>query len=217
MNVRLEASDTSVLGKIKEHKIVSIIRGTGTQDVLPVAKALLAGGVKVLEVTLNTPGALDAIRQLRDEFRDELAVGAGTVLDSVSARAALLAGASFIISPSLDIETIRLTKRYGAVSIPGAYTPTEILTAYEHGADIVKIFPADSLSPSFVKGIRGPLPQIPLMPTGGIDLNNIKAYIDAGAVAVGIGSSLVPAQWPANSHTLEELAQTAARFVRAIQ
>lgn len=207
----------SILSQILEHKIISIVRGTDLQHMLPVAQALHAGGIRLIEVTMNTPGALEAIRLLRAEFGDDMAIGAGTVLDPESARAALLAGASFLLSPSLNVETIRLTKRYGAVSIPGAYTPTEIVTAYEHGADIVKIFPADTISPSFIKSLRGPLPQIPLMPTGGIDLHNIRAFVDAGAAALGIGSSLVPAKWVINTDSLEQLTQKAAQFVKATQ
>ncbi|NOV01109.1 bifunctional 4-hydroxy-2-oxoglutarate aldolase/2-dehydro-3-deoxy-phosphogluconate aldolase [Paenibacillus planticolens] len=205
----------SILSHILEHKIISIVRGTELQHMLPVAQALYAGGIRLIEVTMNTPDALEAIRLLRAEFEDSMAIGAGTVLDPESARAALLAGASFLLSPSLNVETIRLTKRYGAVSIPGAYTPTEIVTAYEHGADIVKIFPADAISPSFIKSLRGPLPQIPLMPTGGIDLHNIRAYADAGAAAFGIGGSLVPAKWAIDYDSLEQLTDKAAQFVRA--
>ncbi|NQX67545.1 bifunctional 4-hydroxy-2-oxoglutarate aldolase/2-dehydro-3-deoxy-phosphogluconate aldolase [Paenibacillus alba] len=207
----------TILSQILEHKIISIVRGTELQHMLPVALALHAGGIRLIEVTMNTPGALEAIRLLRAEFGDDMAIGAGTVLDPESARAALLAGASFLLSPSLNVETIRLTKRYGAVSIPGAYTPTEIVTAYEYGADIVKIFPADAISPSFIKSLRGPLPQIPLMPTGGIDLDNIRSFVDAGAAAIGIGSSLVPAKWDITTDSLEQLTHKAAQFVRATQ
>ncbi|BFT70079.1 bifunctional 4-hydroxy-2-oxoglutarate aldolase/2-dehydro-3-deoxy-phosphogluconate aldolase [Paenibacillus sp. P36] len=207
----------SILSQILEHKIISIVRGTEPQHMLSVAQALHAGGIRLIEVTMNTPGALESIRLLNSEFGEDMAIGAGTVLDPESARAALLAGASFLLSPSLNVETIRLTKRYGAISIPGAYTPTEIVTAYEHGADIVKIFPADAISPTFIKSLRGPLPQIPLMPTGGIDLHNIRAFVDSGAAALGVGGSLVPAKWDIHTDSLEQLTHKAAQFVRATQ
>ncbi|MFC7394965.1 bifunctional 4-hydroxy-2-oxoglutarate aldolase/2-dehydro-3-deoxy-phosphogluconate aldolase [Scopulibacillus cellulosilyticus] len=205
------------LSKILENKIIAIIRGVDSKKILPVARALNKGGIKLVEVTLNTPHALDSIKQLNEEMGEEMAIGAGTVLDPETARQSLLAGAAFIISPSLDIDTIKMTKRYGAVSIPGAYTPTEILKAYESGADIVKVFPADSVGPAFVKGVKGPLPQIPLAPTGGVNLSNAADYIKAGACAVGIGGSLVPSNIDTSESSLNELIDKAKQYVQAVQ
>jgi 2-dehydro-3-deoxyphosphogluconate aldolase/(4S)-4-hydroxy-2-oxoglutarate aldolase len=142
-------------------------------------------------------------------------VGAGTVLDPETARLALNAGARFIISPTLNVKTIKMTKRYGAISIPGGFTPTEILTAYEHGADIVKVFPA-SQGATFFKDIKGPLPFIPLMPTGGVKLDNIREFQQAGAAAYGLGSSLVDTSQPVSEEYLRQLTRKAQQFVQAI-
>jgi 2-dehydro-3-deoxyphosphogluconate aldolase / (4S)-4-hydroxy-2-oxoglutarate aldolase len=201
-----------VLSTIKQEKMIAIIRGSEPSDALAIAKALYEGGVRAIEITLNSPGALSSIEKVRSTLGDDLAVGAGTVLDPESARSALLAGAQFILSPSLNRDTIKMTKRYGAVSIPGAFTPTEILEAYESGGDIIKVFPASSLGPGFVKDIHGPLPQIPLLPTGGIDLTNIAEYIEKGAAGVGLGSSLVNSREAVTDEYLQELTEKARQF-----
>jgi 2-dehydro-3-deoxyphosphogluconate aldolase / (4S)-4-hydroxy-2-oxoglutarate aldolase len=201
-----------VLSTIKQEKMIAIIRGSEPSDALAIAKALYKGGVRAIEITLNSPGALSSIEKVRNELEDDLAVGAGTVLDPESARSALLAGAQFILSPSLNLDTIKMTKRYGAVSIPGAFTPTEILEAYESGGDIIKVFPASSLGPGFVKDIHGPLPQIPLLPTGGIDLTNIAEYIEKGVAGVGLGSSLVNSREAVTDEYLRELTEKARQF-----
>jgi 2-dehydro-3-deoxyphosphogluconate aldolase / (4S)-4-hydroxy-2-oxoglutarate aldolase len=201
-----------VLSTIKQEKMIAIIRGSEPSDALAIAKALYKGGVRAIEITLNSPGALSSIEKVRSTLGDDLAVGAGTVLDPESARSALLAGAQFILSPSLNRDTIKMTKRYGAVSIPGAFTPTEILEAYESGGDIIKVFPASSLGPGFVKDIHGPLPQIPLLPTGGIDLTNIAEYIEKGAAGVGLGSSLVNSREAVTDEYLQELTEKARQF-----
>lgn len=204
----------SVISKIREHKIVVILRGVQPADVMKIADALYEGGIRLLEITLNSPDALSSIRELTNRMGDRLWIGAGTVLDAVTANAAIDAGAKFIISPSLDIETIKTTKQRNIISIPGAFTPTEIVTAYKNGADIVKIFPA-SVGVNYIKDLRGPLPHIPLMPTGGVNLQNIRAFFDAGAVATGIGSALVDSRQTINDHYLEQLTATAAEFVKA--
>jgi len=204
------------LFSILENKIIAIIRGAKPNDALEIAKALYKGGIKVLEIAMNSPKALSTIEKISDELGEEVLVGAGTVLDAETAREAILAGAKFILSPTVDIETIKLTKRYGVVSIPGAFTPTEILSAYENGGDIIKVFPA-TVGPSYIKNIRGPLPQIPLLPTGGIDLNNIREFIKAGAVGCGIGSALVSKNSGINEEYLTELTQKAREFVSIIK
>jgi 2-dehydro-3-deoxyphosphogluconate aldolase / (4S)-4-hydroxy-2-oxoglutarate aldolase len=204
------------ISSIFEHKIVAIIRNALPNDVPKIAEALFQGGVKILEITLNSPKALNVIEELTDTWGDKLLVGAGSVLDAESARSALLVGAKFILSPSVDVQTIKMTKRYGAISIPGAFTPTEILTAYEHGGDIIKVFPA-SLGPNYIKDIKGPLPQIPLLPTGGVSLDNSRAFIDCGAVGLGIGSALVNTKREVNELYLTELTTKAKQFVAAVK
>lgn len=204
----------NTLFQLLQYKIVAIIRGARPEDVLPIAKALSAGGIKALEITLNSPKALSVIEAVADAIGDDVLVGAGTVLDAETARAAILAGAQFIISPTLDAGTIQATRRYGAVSIPGAYTATEILTAYTLGGDIIKVFPA--ATPQYIKDVRGPLPQIPIMPTGGVNLDNIQEFQKAGAVAFGIGSALVNTKQKVTDEYLKELTGKAQKFVQAI-
>lgn len=204
----------TLLQTILTHKIVAIIRGIPPGEVVLIAEALHRGGVRLLEVTLNSPGALSAIEQMSSEMGDKMLIGAGTVLDAASARAAITAGARFIISPVVDEETIRATRRYGAVSIPGAYTPTEVLKAYEMGGDIIKVFPA--LSATYIKDLLAPLPQIPLMPTGGIHLQNIREFQSAGAVAFGIGSALVDAKQPVTEDSLQRLTEKAKGLMEAL-
>ncbi|GAA3927802.1 bifunctional 4-hydroxy-2-oxoglutarate aldolase/2-dehydro-3-deoxy-phosphogluconate aldolase [Hymenobacter algoricola] len=198
-----------------EHKVVSIIRGADPEQLVSIVRALHAGGVRAVEVTINSPKALAGIEKLTAELGSRMLIGAGTVLDPETARAALLAGARFIISPTLSAKTIRMTKRYGAISIPGAFTPTEILTAYEHGGDIIKVFPA-TLGPGYLRDLAGPLPHIPLMPTGGVTLDNISALRQAGAVAFGVGSALVDTRQPATPEYLAVLTDKARQFVQAV-
>src|SRR5690625_1743026 len=205
------------LQKILNEKLVGIIRGFETEDALSIAKALSEGGVNIFEITLNSNKPFHTIERVTDELGDKVLVGAGTVLDPESARSALAAGAQFILSPTVNLETIKLTKRYGAVSIPGAFTPTEILTAYEEGGDIIKVFLASTLGPSFVKDIKGPLDQIKLLPTGGVNLNNVSAYIQAGVAGVGLGSSLVNKTEKVSQLYLNKLTENARQFVEAIK
>jgi 2-dehydro-3-deoxyphosphogluconate aldolase / (4S)-4-hydroxy-2-oxoglutarate aldolase len=205
----------NVLTSILRNKVVAIIRGANPKDMMKIADALYAGGVRVVEITLNSPGALKVIEELTDQLGEKMLVGAGSVLDAESARAAISAGAKFILSPTVNMNTINMTKRYGAVSIPGAFTPTEILAAYENGGDIIKVFPA-SFGPSYIKNIRGPLPQIPLLPTGGVDLNNIREFMAAGAVGCGIGSALVNTKVEVTDHSLAQLTERARHFVLAV-
>lgn len=205
----------TTLAGILESKIVAIIRGANPTDVLKIADALHKGGVKALEITINSPKALSVIEKVADEMSDRVLVGAGTVLDAETARAAISAGATFIISPTVDIETIKMTKRYGMVSIPGAYTPTEVLYAYSNGGDIIKVFPA-STGALYIKDIRGPLPHIPLMPTGGVNLDNIKEYKNAGAVAYGIASALVDTKQEVTELYLQQLTDKARKYIEAV-
>lgn len=179
------------LRQILDCGLVAVIRSPDSQQLVEVARALADGGVPVVEVTLSVPNALEVIRQVRQALGDRLLLGAGTVLDPETARAALLAGAEYIVAPTLNLDVIRLCQRYDKIVIPGAFTPTEILTAWEAGADIVKVFPADVVGPAFFKALRGPLPQIRLMPTGGVDLTTAAAFLQAGACCLGVGGQLV--------------------------
>lgn len=183
---RLEA-----LQKTLDTGIVSIIRAKSGEQLVEVAKALYEGGIDVIEVTFTVPGVLDIISAVKQELGDRILLGAGTVLDTESARAAILAGAEFIVTPTVNPDVIRLCNRYSKAIMPGAFTPTEILTAWEAGADIVKVFPADVGGPGYLKAVHGPLPQVRLLPTGGVDLETLPAFVKAGACAVGLGSALV--------------------------
>lgn len=205
----------TVLSQILNHKIVAIIRGARPDDVLHIASALFEGGVKLLEVTLNSPDALLSIRKISNTLGSQVLVGAGTVLDAGMARAAMNAGAQFIISPSLDVETIQVTKQGGAVSIPGAFSATEILSAYKNGGDIIKVFPA-SIGSAYFKDLRGPFAHIPLMPTGGVNLTNILEFQKAGAVAFGVGSALADTSLKVTDQYLNELSEKAKKYVEAI-
>ncbi len=206
----------NILSKIIEHKIIAIIRGSKAEDVLSIARALNKGGIRLIEITMNSPKALSVIEEVSDELGDQVIVGAGTVLDAQTARNALLAGAKFILSPNVDTETIKMTKRYGAISIPGAFTPTEILKAFNDGGDIIKVFPASCVGPTYIKDIKGPLSQIPLLATGGINLDNISSYINNGSAGVGLGSTLVNSKIAVNEISLNELTEKAIQFVNKV-
>jgi 2-dehydro-3-deoxyphosphogluconate aldolase/(4S)-4-hydroxy-2-oxoglutarate aldolase len=171
--------------------IVAVVRAPDGRRLVDVCRALSEGGVPVVEITMTVPGALAVIRQVRDELGDHVLVGAGTVLDPETARAALLAGAEFLVAPTVNIEVIRLCRRYDKIVMPGAFTPTEVLTAWEAGADIVKVFPAEVVGPAYFRALRGPLPQVKLMPTGGVDLHTAGDFLRAGACCLGIGGQLV--------------------------
>jgi 2-dehydro-3-deoxyphosphogluconate aldolase/(4S)-4-hydroxy-2-oxoglutarate aldolase len=201
---------------IYEHRIVAILRGCDPLHVLPIAEALYAGGIRLLEITLNSPGAFEAIEAAVVSLGDRMVIGAGTVLEAAEATSAIAAGAKFILSPSLDAAVIRRTIDLGAVSIPGAFTPTEILEAWRKGAHIVKVFPA-SIGPAWFRDIRGPLPQIPLMATGGVSVSNIRDFDKAGAVAFGIGSSLVSPVASLTEADLHGLRVKAKAFVDALK
>jgi 2-dehydro-3-deoxyphosphogluconate aldolase/(4S)-4-hydroxy-2-oxoglutarate aldolase len=184
-------SKESHLRQVIECGIVAVVRSRDSMQLVEVAKALADGGVNIVEITMSVPDALDVVRQVRKALADRILLGAGTVLDPETARAALLAGAEFIVAPTINLDVIRLCQRYDKLVMPGAFTPTEILTAWESGADIVKVFPAEVVGPTFFKAVRAPLPQIKLMPTGGVDLTTATAFLKAGACCLGIGSQLV--------------------------
>ncbi|MFI5459933.1 MAG: bifunctional 4-hydroxy-2-oxoglutarate aldolase/2-dehydro-3-deoxy-phosphogluconate aldolase [Isosphaerales bacterium] len=179
------------LQRILNGGIVAVVRSESSAALVKVVQALAEGGVTAAEVTFTVPDAIEVIRQIRRDLGDAVVLGAGTVLDPETARAAILAGAEYIVAPTLNLEVIRLCRRYSKVVIPGAFTPTEVLTAWEAGADVVKIFPADVGGPAYLKALRGPLPQVRVMPTGGVDLSTAESFLRAGACCLGVGSALV--------------------------
>ena len=177
--------------RIEACGIVAIIRANSANELIDAAAAIHAGGVSVIEVTMTTPNALQVISDVSSAYGDSILVGAGSVLDAETARAVMLAGAEFIVSPVTKADVIEICNRYSKVVIPGAFTPTEILTAWEAGADYVKVFPSSGVGASYIKDVKAPLPHIPLVPTGGINAENAAEFISAGATALGVGSSLV--------------------------
>lgn len=204
------------LRRVLDCGIVAVVRFSDPEPLVGVVEALAAGGVTVAEVTFTVPGALDVIRAARKQLGDRVLLGAGTVLDPETARAALLAGAEFIVAPGLNLDVIRVCRRYDKLVMPGAFTPTEVLTAWEAGADIVKVFPADVVGPAFFKALRGPLPQVKLMPTGGVDLVTAPEFLKAGAVCLGVGGQLVDPKAVA-SGDLTRITQTAKQYVEVVQ
>jgi 2-dehydro-3-deoxyphosphogluconate aldolase/(4S)-4-hydroxy-2-oxoglutarate aldolase len=196
--------------------IVAVVRAPDPAGLVEVVRALADGGVTVAEVTLTVPNALDVIREAKQQLGDRVLLGAGTVLDPETARAAFLAGAEFLVSPSLNLEVIRMSRRYDKLVMPGAFTPTEVLTAWEAGADIVKVFPAEVVGPAFFKALRGPLPQVKLMPTGGVDLTTAAEFLKAGAVCLGVGGQLVDPKLVA-ARRFEELTALARKYVEIVR
>ncbi len=176
---------------IRNTGIIAIMRTQSSEQLLRAADAIRAGGVCVIEVTMTTPGALRIIEEATGKYGEDVLFGAGTVLDAESARAALLAGAQFIVAPAFNAEVVQICRRYSIPVFPGAYTPTEILTAWEAGADMVKVFPASIGGPRLIKAIKAPLPQVELVPVGGVNMETAADFIRAGAAALGVGSALI--------------------------
>lgn len=213
----MSAHHHACFDRLLETGVIGILRGVPAERTVDVADALVAGGVDTVEVTADTDDALDTIERLGDAFdRSELLVGAGTVLDAETAGAAVRAGAAFVVTPSFDPGVVETCNRYGAVVVPGVMTPTEAVTAYEAGADALKVFPASTLGPGHVRSMNGPLPQLPLFPTGGVSLDNVTAFIEAGADGVGVGSSLVDGEAVAAEH-YDVLTDRAASFRDAVE
>jgi 2-dehydro-3-deoxyphosphogluconate aldolase/(4S)-4-hydroxy-2-oxoglutarate aldolase len=202
------------LTQILEYKIVAILRGIKPDDVIHVATALYKGGIRLIEVTLNSEDALSGIELLNKSLGDSMMIGAGTVLNKEKARAAIQSGAKFLISPNMDSEVIKITKAHGLISIPGAYTATEVVQAHEYGGDIIKVFPVPN--PDYLKSLHAPLNHIRMMAVGGINLDNIKQYKAAGAVAFGIGSSLVESSAVIDEQYLKQLTEKARDYIQAI-
>jgi len=195
---------------------VAVVRAASGELLADVAEALVAGGVDVLEITFTVPHATRVLEKVADRLGDKVLLGAGTVLDTETARAALLAGAEYLVSPTVNLDVIAMCKRYGKLVMPGALTPTEILSAWQAGADIVKVFPSEITGPKYLKAVHGPLPQIRLMPTGGVNLETAAAFLKAGACSLGIGGSLVDPQAIASGDLakIESLAKQYVKIVR---
>jgi len=181
-----------VLGRIRDLGLVPVVRAQSAEEAIQAIDAIRAGGIDVLEVTMTVPDAVPLIAQVAKRFGKDAVIGAGTVLDAETARAVILAGAQFVVTPTLRTETIACCRRYGVPVFPGALTPTEVLTAWEAGADMVKVFPCSALGgASYIKALKAPLPQVDLVPTGGVNLETAADFIKAGATALGVGADLV--------------------------
>jgi 2-dehydro-3-deoxyphosphogluconate aldolase/(4S)-4-hydroxy-2-oxoglutarate aldolase len=200
-----------ILEQIGEIGVIAIMRAKSSDQLLSAAEAILAGGVNAIEVTMTTPGALKVVSEARERFGTEVIFGVGSVLDPETARAAILAGAQFIVGPTLDVEMIKLCKRYSVPVVPGALTPTEILTAWEAGADMVKIFPASLGGPAYFKAVKAPLPQVKLVPVGGVNLDTTADFIRSGAYVVAVGSALI-SQSLLDEGDIDSITDRARRF-----
>lgn len=180
-----------VLRKVKEAGVVAVVRGDSKEQGLKIVEAAVKGGIKVMELTMTVPNPVEFLKEVAEQYKDtDIIVGAGTVLDAETARACILAGAQFIVSPSLDVDTLKLCNRYKICVMPGVMTVKDAITAMEYGVDVVKIFPANLYGPSVIKSFKGPLPQGDFMPTGGVTVENLHEWFEAGAVVVGTGGSL---------------------------
>ena len=205
---------SEIIARLADPGIIAVVRAQKSEHVIPLSEALLAGGVIAIEITITTPNAIAAIRDARQKLGERALIGVGTILDADTCRSALQAGAEFVFTPVLRPEFVPIVHAAERPIMLGAYTPTEAQTAHEAGADFIKIFPADTLGPGYIKGIRAPLPHLRIVPTGGVDVHNVADFLKAGCAALGVGSSLVSAKilqdanWP-------ELTRKAAEFVAA--
>jgi 2-dehydro-3-deoxyphosphogluconate aldolase/(4S)-4-hydroxy-2-oxoglutarate aldolase len=204
------------LRRVLDCGIVAVVRSPDSDRLVEVVRALADGGVTVVEITMTVPHALDVLQGVHRALGDRVLLGAGTVLDPETARAVLLAGAEYIVAPTVNLDVIRLCQRYDKLVMPGAFTPTEILKAWEAGADIVKVFPADVVGPAFFKAVRAPLPQVRLMPTGGVDLSTAAAFLKAGACCLGVGGQLVEARAVAEGN-FDRIRDLARQYVQIVK
>ncbi len=208
-------SKAEVLKRMQQTGLVPVLRASSTAEALAIAKAIAAGGVNVLEVTMTVPGAMDVIRTLLRE-EPEMLVGAGTVLDPETARACMLEGAQFIVSPATNVKTIEMCRRYSCAILPGALTPTEVVTAWQAGADVIKVFPASAMGGAkYLKSLKAPLPQVELIPTGGVSVATAMEFLEAGAFALGVGADLADGKAIAAGKP-EQITETARNYLRAI-
>jgi len=203
------------LRRIEETGIVTVVRAENAEQAIKIAEAVKAGGIEAIEITMTVPGAIDVIKELIANYPNkEMLIGAGTVLDAETALACILAGAEYIVGPNLNVEMVKLCNRYQKVVIPGTMSVTEVVEAMEVGADVVKVFPATLFGPKIISAIKGPLPQAPLMPTGGVNVENVNEWIKAGSFAVGVGSDLTAG---AKKGDYETVTETAREFIKRIK
>jgi len=205
------------IARIREVGVIPIVRVASPEDAYRVAEALIEGSIGIAEITMTVPNATRVMERVAERFGEKVLLGAGTILDPESCRAALLAGADFIVTPSLDARVIEVARRYSKVCIPGALTPTEVVAAWQAGADLVKIFPCGPVGgPQYIKALRAPLPHIDFVPTGGVNLETTPEYIKAGAAAVAVGGELVDAK-ALREGRLDVITSTARKFVEAVR
>jgi 2-dehydro-3-deoxyphosphogluconate aldolase/(4S)-4-hydroxy-2-oxoglutarate aldolase len=184
-----------ILSAIIEIGVVPVVRTSTAEQAIQAIDAIYEGGIRAAEITMTVPGAIQALEKVAAKFGDKIVLGAGTVLDPETCRACFLSGAQFIVTPSLRVSVIEMARRYSKAIMPGALTPTEVLTAWEHGADVVKVFPANAVGgPKYIKALKGPFPQIEMIPTGGVNLETAGDFLKAGACAVAVGGELVDAK-----------------------
>ena len=203
-----------ILKQLTDVGVVAVIRAENEEQATLISQACLAGGITGIELTFTVPGAERVIRALAADFGDEMLIGAGTVLDSATARVAILAGANYIISPGFDFDVAKLCNRYQVPYMPGCMTITEMIKAMESGCDIIKLFPGSAFGADFVKAVKGPLPQVNIMPTGGVNIDNVEQWIKAGCVAVGAGSDLTG---PAKTGDYVGVTELAKQFVAKVR
>jgi 2-dehydro-3-deoxyphosphogluconate aldolase/(4S)-4-hydroxy-2-oxoglutarate aldolase len=204
------------LSIIRETGVIAIMRAQSSDQLIAAADAIKKGGVKAIEVTMTTPGALEVIKEAKTRYGSDVIFGAGSVLDAETGRAAILAGADFVVSPILNLELVKLCNRYSIPTAPGCYTPTEIITGWEAGADFIKIFPASFGGPGLIKALLAPLPQVRLIPVGGVNLDTAADFISKGAAALGVGSSLVN-QKLLDAGDMDELTRRAIAYIEQVK
>lgn len=211
----MSAKET-ILTRIKQSGLVAVVRAESQEQAAKITEACIEGGVAAIEITFTVPGAADVIKSLAQKYSasGKIIIGAGTVLDPETARTAILAGAQYVVSPYLNVDLVKLCNRYQVACMPGAMTIKEVVECMEAGADIVKIFPGEVFGPKIIKAIRGPIPYAPMMPTGGVSLENVEEWIKAGAVAVGVGGSLIAG---AKKGDYASITATAKQFIEKIQ
>ncbi len=206
-----------VLRRVAEVGVVPVVRASSAEEAMRVIEAIKAGGVNVLEITMTVPRAVKVIEQVADRYGDEVVLGAGTVLDPETARACILAGATFVVSPALNTGTVELCRRYSVAVLPGALTPTEVVTAWQAGADVVKVFPCGALGGAkYLKSLKAPLPQVEMIPTGGVSLKTAAEFIEAGALALGVGADLVDTK-AIRAGQPEKVTEAARAYVAAVR
>ncbi|MFN8009384.1 MAG: bifunctional 2-keto-4-hydroxyglutarate aldolase/2-keto-3-deoxy-6-phosphogluconate aldolase [Terriglobia bacterium] len=210
-------SNLKTIQKIVDIGLIPVVRASSAQEALAIVEAIKAGGLSIVEITMTVPGAIKVIEAVADRYGKEVLLGAGTVLDPPTARAAILAGAEFIVTPALHRNTIKLCKRYSKVIIPGTLTPTEVLHAWESGADFVKVFPCDNVGgPKYIKALKGPFPQIEMIPTGGVNLQTAADFIAAGSAALAVGSEMVDKVAVASGN-FDKIKQNANQFLELVK